>query len=36
MLKAGLRPTQQCKTIVTASAATEKKEDAMSYESRSV
>jgi hypothetical protein len=29
-LKSGLRPTQQCKTIVTARAAMEKKDEDMS------
>jgi hypothetical protein len=32
ILKSGLRPTQQCRTIVTANAATEKKEDAINCE----
>jgi hypothetical protein len=36
ILKSGLRPTQQCNTIVTVKAATEKKEDAMSYSIESV
>jgi hypothetical protein len=31
MLRSGLRPTQQCKTMVRVRAATEKKEDVMSY-----
>jgi hypothetical protein len=32
MLKSGLRPTQQCRTIVRVKAATEKNEEAMSYD----
>lgn len=36
MLKSGLSPTQQCMTIVTASAATENKEEDISYSNISV
>jgi hypothetical protein len=36
MLRSGLRPTQQCRTMVRVRAATEKKEEVMSYMERTV